>query len=97
MKNILIIGANGFTGRQILNDLSNKEQYNATGCSLHPDILPNGDGKYHSSQQTYGMKQLSSISLKKHNPMQSSIALPYPSPIIVKHIMKRLILQTLQQ
>lgn len=47
MKNILIIGANGFTGRQILNDLSNKEQYNATGCSLHPDILPNGDGKYH--------------------------------------------------
>ena len=41
MKNILIIGANGFTGRQILNDLSNKEQYNVTGCSLHPDILPN--------------------------------------------------------
>lgn len=47
MKNILIIGANGFTGRQILNDLSNKEQYNITGCSLHLDILPNGDGKYH--------------------------------------------------
>lgn len=39
MKNILIIGANGFTGRQTLNDLSRQKQYNVTGCSLHSDIL----------------------------------------------------------
>ena len=46
MKNIMIIGANGFTGRQILNDLSVHTQYKVTGCSLHPDILPNDAGKY---------------------------------------------------
>ncbi|WP_303013146.1 SDR family oxidoreductase [uncultured Bacteroides sp.] len=40
MKNIMIIGANGFTGRQILNDLSKQDQYHVTGCSLHPDIYP---------------------------------------------------------
>lgn len=47
MKNILIIGANGFTGRQILNDLSNQTIYKVTGCSLHPDILANDNGDYH--------------------------------------------------
>lgn len=47
MKNILIIGANGFTGRQILNDLSNQTMYKVTGCSLHPDILTNYNGNYH--------------------------------------------------
>ena len=47
MKNIMIIGANGFTGRQILNDLSSKVQYKVTGCSLHPDILPKNEGNYH--------------------------------------------------
>ena len=46
MKKILIIGANGFTGRQILNDLSVHAQYKVTGCSLHPDISPNDVGKY---------------------------------------------------
>ena len=46
MKKILIIGANGFTGRQILNDLSVHTQYKVTGCSLHPDISPNDAGKY---------------------------------------------------
>ena len=46
MKKILIIGANGFTGRQILNDLSVHAQYKVTGCSLHPDISPNDAGKY---------------------------------------------------
>lgn len=46
MKKILIIGANGFTGRQILNDLSVHTQYKVTGCSLHPDISPNDVGKY---------------------------------------------------
>lgn len=47
MKNIMIIGTNGFTGRQILNDLSSKAQYKVTGCSLHPDILPKNGGNYH--------------------------------------------------
>lgn len=49
MKNILIIGANGFTGRQILNDLSNQKKYNVTGCSLHPDICSEiaSDADYH--------------------------------------------------
>ena len=32
MKKILIIGANGFTGRQILNDLSVHAEYKETGC-----------------------------------------------------------------
>ena len=52
MKKILIIGANGFTGRQILNDLSVHAQYKVTGCSLHPDLslihilLPEEWGNY---------------------------------------------------
>lgn len=37
--NILIIGANGFTGRRILNDLVAREKYNISACSLHEDIL----------------------------------------------------------
>jgi len=40
MKNILVIGANGFTGRRILNDLSNRSTYHVVGCSLQEDILP---------------------------------------------------------
>ena len=53
MKNIMIIGANGFTGRQILNDLSSKVQYKVTGCSLHPDILPkNGATIIHHHRYT---------------------------------------------
>lgn len=35
---IIILGANGFTGRRILKRLSPKHQVLA--CSLHPDILP---------------------------------------------------------
>lgn len=46
MKNILIIGVNGFTGRQILNALCQKKQYNVTGCSLHLDILPDNINAY---------------------------------------------------
>lgn len=38
--NILIIGANGFTGRRILNDLVSRTKYNIAACSLHDDILP---------------------------------------------------------
>lgn len=41
--NILIIGANGFTGRRILNDLAKRDNYNLTACSLHDDIQP-GEG-----------------------------------------------------
>ena len=41
--NILIIGANGFTGRRILNDLVAREIYNITACSLRNDIQ-SGDG-----------------------------------------------------
>ena len=35
---IIILGANGFTGRRILKRLSPNHQVMA--CSLHPDILP---------------------------------------------------------
>lgn len=41
--NILIIGANGFTGRRILNDLVGSNKYNITASSLRDDILA-GDG-----------------------------------------------------
>ena len=32
-KKILVIGANGFTGRRILDDLSHNVFYQTTGCS----------------------------------------------------------------
>ena len=38
--NVLIVGANGFTGRHILNSLIDKEEYRLFGCSLHDDIQP---------------------------------------------------------
>lgn len=44
-KKVLVIGANGFIGRRILNDLSRNENYLVTGCSLHDDIAPNS-GNY---------------------------------------------------
>lgn len=40
MINVLIIGANGFTGRRMLNDYAGKPQYSVTGCSLREDIQP---------------------------------------------------------
>lgn len=40
MKNILIIGANGFTGRRILNDLSKHNTFHVVGCSLREDLFP---------------------------------------------------------
>ena len=46
MRNILIIGANGFTGRRILNDLSASKAYNVTGCSLHEDISPGSNYRF---------------------------------------------------
>lgn len=45
---ILIIGANGFTGRRILNDLSGHADYQIAGSSLHADIQP--AGKHHFYQ-----------------------------------------------
>lgn len=39
-KKVLIIGANGFTGRRILDDLARNQSYQVTGCSLHEDICP---------------------------------------------------------
>ena len=44
-KKILVIGANGFTGRRILDDLSHNVSYQTTGCSLHDDICPHS-GNY---------------------------------------------------
>lgn len=37
---ILVVGANGFTGRYLLRALAGKESCQVTGLSLHPDILP---------------------------------------------------------
>ena len=45
-ENILIIGANGFTGRRILNDLSVNPIYHVTGCSLRDDICPGKDYRF---------------------------------------------------
>lgn len=46
-KKILVIGANGFTGRRILNDLSRNRAYQTTGCSLHDDLCPrSGDYRF---------------------------------------------------
>lgn len=40
MNNILILGANGFVGRKILEFFSSKIEYNVTGLSVHRDITP---------------------------------------------------------
>lgn len=40
MKKTLVIGANGFTGRRIVDDLSRRNAFHVTGCSLREDILP---------------------------------------------------------
>lgn len=46
MKNILIIGANGFTGRRIVNELAANQAYNVIGCSLSNDIAPNQQHRF---------------------------------------------------
>lgn len=43
MKKILVIGANGFVGRRILDNLSENGACEVFGCSLHPDIRPGGN------------------------------------------------------
>lgn len=40
MKKLLIVGANGFTGRRLLTDFASDPTYSVTGCSLSPDIAP---------------------------------------------------------
>lgn len=42
----LIIGANGFTGRRILQNLSQRGGYELTGCSLHGDIAPGDNYRF---------------------------------------------------
>ena len=37
---IMTLGANGFTGRRILQHLIHKQEYDLLACSLHKDILP---------------------------------------------------------
>ncbi|MBR4044928.1 MAG: dTDP-4-dehydrorhamnose reductase [Bacteroidaceae bacterium] len=37
---IMILGANGFTGRRILRRLTQRKEHTLLACSLHPDILP---------------------------------------------------------
>lgn len=46
MKKVLIIGANGFTGRRMLQIFSACEAYEVIGCSLHPDICPEGKHRF---------------------------------------------------
>lgn len=45
-KRILVVGANGFIGRHIMNKFVADANCIVTGCSLHHDILPNS-GNYH--------------------------------------------------
>ncbi len=40
MKKVLVIGANGFTGRRLLQTLTRSGQYDVYGCSLHADRWP---------------------------------------------------------
>lgn len=46
MTNVLIIGANGFTGRRMLDDYSTNPTYNVTGSSLRDDIHPGGNYRF---------------------------------------------------
>lgn len=92
MKKILIIGANGFTGRQILNDLSVHAQYKVTGCSLHPDISPNDVGKYRFIETDIRNEADIKCLLRRFSLMWSLIVPPCPCRIIARRIMKRLIL-----
>lgn len=46
MTNILIIGANGFTGRRMLMDYSLNPDYKVTGSSFKEDIQPGGNYRF---------------------------------------------------
>lgn len=45
-KKILIIGANGFTGRRILTDLAARNCYDLAASSLHADIAPGDNYRF---------------------------------------------------
>ena len=66
-KRILLIGANGFTGRRILNDLSHNLSYQVTGSSMHDDCCP-GSGNYHYIQadicNVQTLKELFKVSIR---------------------------------
>ena len=44
---IMILGANGFTGRRILQHLTRKQEHTILACSLHADILPQAGYQFH--------------------------------------------------
>lgn len=67
-KKVLIIGANGFTGRRVLDDLSRNIAYRVTGCSLHDDICP-GSGDYHLYARTSVTTMRWKNCLKQCDPM----------------------------
>lgn len=96
MKKILIIGANGFTGRQIVNDLSACKQYKLTGCSLHPDILPNNAEDYRFIE-TDIRNEADVRHLFKEVQPDVVIAPLCPCRTIAKRIMKKPILPMLPQ
>ena len=50
---ILIIGANGFTGRRILNDLRQKKEHQLFGCSLSDDISPSAGYQFIKTDITH--------------------------------------------
>ncbi|MDD4589246.1 MAG: SDR family oxidoreductase [Parabacteroides sp.] len=52
MKKIIVIGANGFAGRRILDNLSTYSYYSLIGISLHPDIRETGRHQFYISNLT---------------------------------------------
>ena len=80
MKKILIIGANGFTGRQILNDLSVHTQYKVTGVLSASGYSSDDAGKYRFIETDYGMKRTLSVFLTEVSLMWSLIVPPCPYP-----------------
>lgn len=85
--NILIIGANGFTGRRMLDDLVSCGKYNMTASSLRDDIAP-GDG-YRFIRADIRRAAKCRLFLRKFARMWLSIPPPCLCPIFVKRITVR--------
>lgn len=49
---IIILGANGFTGRRILRRLASQQKHSVLACSLHADILPEGTYQFKTVDMT---------------------------------------------
>ena len=86
-KKILVIGANGFVGRRILDNLSENGACEVFGCSLHPDIRPGGN---HTSVRLDindypAVEPCSTISVL----MSLSIVRLFPSRIIASSTVRR--------